>query len=181
MSDLSLTDNEIEMIAQLLGMKRREIRSVEDAGEEYDGSIIVTTHDGQRTLVHADGTTEPYDADATPTPAPQLHPAGPAPQLVPGELVPGTTTGDINTDGELVGDGGQADELDGKTPPAPAVTAAPIDPDAVPAGNASVVLDWVGDDVDRARRALAAEQQASKPRGTVVAALEKVIASADDQ
>lgn len=37
----------------------------------------------------------------------------------------------------------------------------------VPTGSADVVVDWVGDDLHRARRALAAEQQRPRPRRKV--------------
>jgi hypothetical protein len=39
----------------------------------------------------------------------------------------------------------------------------------VPAGNIASVQTWVGDDQDRARRALTAEQAATKPRTSLVA------------
>jgi hypothetical protein len=42
------------------------------------------------------------------------------------------------------------------------------DPDAVPQGSMEVVLAWVGDDQERAARALEAERSASKPRTTLV-------------
>lgn len=44
----------------------------------------------------------------------------------------------------------------------------------VPTGSAEEVLTWVGDDTDRARAALAAEQAASKPRTTLVDKLTKL-------
>lgn len=50
-------------------------------------------------------------------------------------------------------------------PPAP-----PAD-DEVPTGSADKVLAWVGDDTDRAAKALAAEQAAKRPRKGLVDAL----------
>jgi hypothetical protein len=44
----------------------------------------------------------------------------------------------------------------------------------VPAGGAKEILGWVGDDPDRARRALDAEQARDKPRSTLVSTLTKV-------
>ncbi|MFB6977692.1 hypothetical protein [Streptomyces scopuliridis] len=40
--------------------------------------------------------------------------------------------------------------------------------------SAAAVADWVGDDPERAKEALAAEQAKDKPRSTLVKALEKV-------
>lgn len=45
---------------------------------------------------------------------------------------------------------------------------------------AADVLDWVGDDPDRAAEALAAEQAKDKPRSTLVKALEKVASQDED-
>lgn len=47
---------------------------------------------------------------------------------------------------------------------------------AVPTGTADQVLEWVGEDRERAARALAAEQARSSPRKTVVARLEALAA-----
>jgi len=49
------------------------------------------------------------------------------------------------------------------------------DGDGVPEGSARQILEWVGDDHDRAAQALAAEERREKPRTTLVAALEKVV------
>jgi NACalpha-BTF3-like transcription factor len=46
------------------------------------------------------------------------------------------------------------------------------DPDEVPAGSVAVVLAWVGEDREKAMRALEAENAADKPRTTLVTALE---------
>lgn len=48
-------------------------------------------------------------------------------------------------------------------------------PSTVPDGTAEEVRTWVGDDVDRAKRALAAEQKAASPRKTLVDQLTKVV------
>lgn len=55
------------------------------------------------------------------------------------------------------------------------ITAEPepeADPDAVPVGTVAAVLGWVGDDRERAARALEVEAAAEKPRTTLVGALE---------
>jgi hypothetical protein len=44
----------------------------------------------------------------------------------------------------------------------------------VPDGNADAVLDWVGDDRDRAQRALAAEEGRDHPRSTLISKLRKL-------
>jgi hypothetical protein len=48
--------------------------------------------------------------------------------------------------------------------------------DGVPDGTAAEVLEWVGDDHDKAAQALEAEQAREKPRSTLVGALEKLTA-----
>jgi hypothetical protein len=64
-------------------------------------------------------------------------------------------------------------ERQGQAPPA----GDPGDPgdDVVPDGTAEAVLAWVGEDVDRARRALAAEGDRDKPRAGVTAKLTVLI------
>lgn len=56
-----------------------------------------------------------------------------------------------------------------------------VDPDAVPDGTVAVVLGWVGDDRERAVRALEVENAAEKPRTTLVNALEALATEPDDQ
>ncbi len=47
-----------------------------------------------------------------------------------------------------------------------------VDPEAVPEGTVATVLGWVGDDRERAVRALEVENAADRPRSTLVGALE---------
>lgn len=47
-------------VAQTLGMKRSEVIAVTDV----DAGTVVTTFDGQRTLIAGDGTLTPYDGPA---------------------------------------------------------------------------------------------------------------------
>jgi hypothetical protein len=49
------------------------------------------------------------------------------------------------------------------------------DPDAVPEGTAAEVMQWVGDDPDRAQKALDAEGKAEQPRVTLSNDLQKLI------
>lgn len=54
---------------------------------------------------------------------------------------------------------------------------APADANAVPDGAVSAVLAWVGDDKDKAAKALEAEQaKGERARSTIVATLEKLAA-----
>jgi hypothetical protein len=46
--------------------------------------------------------------------------------------------------------------------------------DEVPDGNADAVLDWVGDDRDRAKRALEVEEGRDHPRSTLISKLRKL-------
>lgn len=59
-------------------------------------------------------------------------------------------------------------------------TGTPGGGDAVPDGTIAEVLDWVGDDLDRARVALDAEQAAKKPRTTLVGALTELLDAEPD-
>lgn len=45
----------------------------------------------------------------------------------------------------------------------------------VPEGNVEGVMTWVGDDKDRAKAALESEEEAEKPRKTLVAKLKELI------
>lgn len=55
-----------------------------------------------------------------------------------------------------------------------------VDPNAVPEGTAAEVMAWVGDDADRAQRALDAENKADRPRVTLIDDLERVILRDED-
>lgn len=71
---------------------------------------------------------------------------------------------------ELADDDELADE------PVPDPAPVPADGDRVPTGNADVVLEWVGDDQDRARRALELEEaKTTGKRGTLVTKLRRVV------
>lgn len=54
------------------------------------------------------------------------------------------------------------------------------DTDDVPDGVMADVLEWVGEDADRARAALEAEQQREKPRATLVSTLELMLKDDDE-
>jgi hypothetical protein len=59
-----------------------------------------------------------------------------------------------------------------------------ISPDAdendVPQGTVPEVLSWVGDDKDRAQKALDAENENDKPRKSLVSELEEVLSEEDE-
>lgn len=50
-------------------------------------------------------------------------------------------------------------------------TAVTVQADPVPSGSIADILEWVGDDEDRRRAALAAELAAEKPRSTLISQL----------
>ncbi len=53
-----------------------------------------------------------------------------------------------------------------------------VDPDAVPTGSVDKVLEWVGDDRDRAQRALMAEQsKGDKARASLVKTLSEKVST----
>lgn len=49
----------------------------------------------------------------------------------------------------------------------------------VPQGAIAVVMDWVGEDKDRAQRALEAEEAAERPRSTLVDQLKQLLAAGE--
>lgn len=65
------------------------------------------------------------------------------------------------------------------TPPPAVPTSVPvpqnISEDEVPAGTVPEVLNWVGEDKERAEKALAEEKKADKPRKGLIKALDEVI------
>lgn len=70
---------------------------------------------------------------------------------------------------------------------APEPTSAPIiapdaDPEEVPTGTVPEILSWVGEDVERAKKALDVETSGdSKPRKGLVSQLTELIPSSDDE
>lgn len=78
---------------------------------------------------------------------------------------------------DFYGRGGAADLADNPVKAeAPVVEkyAAPED-EVVPVGTAEEVLSWVGDDKDRAQKALDAENERSRPRKTVLTELKEIL------
>ncbi len=60
-----------------------------------------------------------------------------------------------------------------KAEPAPAPV---VNDSGVPEGTVDEILDWVGDDSEKAQKALDAENEKSNPRKTLVSALEDALA-----
>lgn len=151
-----------ESAAQLLGMKPREVIAV--GRRETDD--VVTTHDGVRTVVGDDGSLTFYAAGKT-TPLPSSRgpiaaaPADPLPPALP-VVLPSTPDADHPAP--------SGDPTTGGLP------AGSDTPEPVPAGPVDAVLDWVGEDRERAQRALDAEQAAPKPRTGLTGQLEKLLA-----
>lgn len=52
------------------------------------------------------------------------------------------------------------------------------DPNKLPEGSAKALLEWVGDDAERAERLLEAEQNEDKPRVTLITSLKKIVDNA---
>lgn len=61
------------------------------------------------------------------------------------------------------------------TPTSTPIIAKGDSPDDVPSGTVPEILTWVGEDVDRAKRALAKESEDKKPRKGLVSQLEEII------
>lgn len=60
------------------------------------------------------------------------------------------------------------------------VVAPDADPNAVPAGTVPEVLTWVGDDKEKAQKALDAENENDKPRKGLVSELDAILAKEDE-
>lgn len=102
-----------------------------------------------------------------PAPTPDATPAGTAAEPVTPE--PTTTSGDTQTpaDADGTGDAAAADGKGADGAETPAIE--------VPAGTTKEVLAWVGDDQDKARAALAAEQASDEPRTGLSRKLEELV------
>lgn len=83
-------------------------------------------------------------------------------QLANGQIVPKTNKDRV--------------KLQGEPEPEPTEVESPVEaPTDVPDGTVADVLEWVGDDTDRAVDALAVEQSAEHPRSTLIASLSDII------
>jgi hypothetical protein len=82
----------------------------------------------------------------------------------------GEPTGNTERRGDQTADGADADTGGNATP----AQTAGADSETPPDGSIPTVLAWVGDDRDRARAALDAENEKPEPRSTLVEALEKI-------
>lgn len=143
----------IEDAARVMGMAPSEVLAVAEVGEY----LVITTTDGQHTRVSDEGEA-------------QLLTAAQAAQLGIGQKT-GAPVDDVDPDSPVEGaDPAAAAEGAGQELETPGGE----QPDEVPDVSKDELLAWVGEDTDRAARALAAENARDKPRSTVVAELEKV-------
>lgn len=135
-----------ELAAHILGMKLSEIAGVTPA----DTGFVVTTHDGQHTLITHDGQTVPLAAQGL------FGEHGPELDLTGHAASTDDTAPSVDQDGE-----DDADDAD--------------DAEEVPEGTIEEISQWVGEDPARAQRALDAERERAQPRSTLVAALDKLV------
>ncbi|MDF2968369.1 MAG: hypothetical protein K0Q93_2147 [Nocardioidaceae bacterium] len=150
-----------EQVAQALGAKDREIVEIQYTSEL--SGYLVTLHDDSVLLVTDEGSV------IYPVPTRTIigeH----GPELwFPDEAVNGETSPPADLDAALM------------LSPADSVQAAVLSAaDIVPVGTVEVVLAWVGEDQDRARRALAAENERDKPRAGVTAVLQLLVDGGDE-
>jgi hypothetical protein len=175
----------IDQAAEVMGMAPHEVLAVAEVGDVH----VVTTHDGQHTLITADGEAKLLtEADAARL---GVGEGGELEQLADAaeDADPAKTAEGDDVDPnavEIAERARQALENGGQGPVPHAPVANPEagglppnensdDTDPVPDANKDDLLAWVGDDKDRATRALEAEKdRTGGPRSTVVAALEKV-------
>jgi hypothetical protein len=148
-----------QQAAERMGMKPEEIVSVEETGE----GVLVTTHDGVTSTLTDDGlvVTDTGKGEVVATQAEDGEPS---------ELLrePGTVQDPVVTAASTI----PKDTNVVSVPTVPGNDGPPVveDPDGgeVPTGSIDEVLTWVGDDTDKADRALRAEQAKDKPRSTLV-------------
>lgn len=146
----------IDEAAAVMGMPPHEVTAVAEVGDYH----VVSTHDGQKTIVTKAGKAVLLKPDATEAEIAEelgITEAELRAQLDRDEAI------------DLVGDG----EVE-ETPLVGGENGGGETPDPVPDVDAKELLAWVGEDQARAVRALEAEQAREKPRSTVVTALEKV-------
>lgn len=176
----------IDEAAQVMGMAPHEVLAVAEVGDYH----VVTTHDGQHTLITKDGQAKLLTADDAA--ALGVGEGGELEQLADAaeDADPAKTAEGDQVDpnaAEIAERARQALENGGQGPtpeaPVPNPEAGGLQPnensgdgdvEPVPDANKDDLLAWVGDDKDRAARALEAEHERETPRSTVVAALEKV-------
>lgn len=148
----------IDEAAAVMGMPPHEVIAVAEVGDYH----VVSTHDGQKTIVTEAGKAVLVKPDATEAEIAAelgITEAEFRAQLDRDEAVDLAAEGEPEDVPPAVGgeNGGAGPETD-----------------PVPDVDAKELLAWVGDDQARAVRALEAEQAREKPRSTVVTALEKV-------
>lgn len=68
-----------------------------------------------------------------------------------------------------------SDRREEPTPTTQPIVSANADPNEVPSGTVPEVLTWVGDDVDRAKKALTVELENSKPRKGLLEELNSMV------
>lgn len=134
-----------EQAARRLGMKTSEVTGV----EEVDAGHEVTTHDGQRVLVTEDAVL-PIGVATAEAAVPEAA-----------EVASEEDVAALHAKLQAAGGTGD-DDLDNLVL-------------AVPQGPNATVLEWVGDDSQKAAAALVAEQASASPRSTLIAALEKLV------
>lgn len=70
--------------------------------------------------------------------------------------------------------------LDAPEPTSKPIVAEDADPNAVPAGTVPEILTWVGDDAERAQRALDVENENDRPRRGLVKQLTALLGNEED-
>lgn len=132
---------------------------------DADVRQVTNFEDGGMAVLLADGRWFLRDTDGNWTFADSLEVKQPEPNTADDEEA--DTDVDEADEADEDDDADEADEADeGAGVPDPA-------DDEVPTGSNAVVLSWVGDDAERARRALEQENAKSSPRKGLVSELEK--------
>lgn len=132
-----------------------------------DGVFALTDHPSTSGLRRWDGSDEVADAFAQ---RPTTQPGVPVADAPAAESAPSAGHPAANatfSEGQALPNNRPDEEQDGPG----------ADGDQVPDGNADAVLDWVGDDRDRAAKAIEAEKERDNPRSTLISKLKKLTES----
>lgn len=134
-------------LSRVLGMKPAEIVAAVELPDADPPAAVVQTHDGQHVLVTSDQdgnpVVQPWDGRLPGAPVDggeEVLVSEHGPELITGARV-------VDPNERANGQG---------------------DSDAVPVGTVEEVLAWVGEDKDRAARALVVERDSDKPRKSLV-------------
>ncbi|GLY55213.1 hypothetical protein [Lentzea sp. NBRC 102530] len=191
----------VERAARALGMKTREIVSVGEHDPQVGGELV-EMHDGTHAIVHDNGLVTVFNGEKVDKLSPVAHALNPMVQFADLARAFGPNVGRGSVGADVVAEVAEVveraiEQAKNELPPTPVeeelvlppvYVPTPAEPvqvepvlEQVPDGSAKTVMEWVGDDVARARLALAAEgARPDGPRAGLSKDLTALLAAADN-